>query len=58
MLSVVMLSVAFLVGPKLVKFLSLLNDSELNWSYAQIIFKIGEAVQGGLSKDATMARWS
>ncbi len=47
-----------LVGPKLVKFLSLLNDSELYWSYGQIIFLTGEAGQGGLSKDATMARRS
>jgi hypothetical protein len=58
MLSVVMLSVGFLVGPKLVKSFSLLNDSELYWSYAQIIFLTGEAGQGGLNKDATMARWS
>jgi hypothetical protein len=53
-----MLSVGFLVGPKLAKSFSLLNDSELYWSYGQIIFLTGEAVQGGLSKDTSMARWS
>ncbi len=43
---------------ELVKFLSSTNDSELHWSYAQVIFQAGFADQGNLNKDATMARWS
>ncbi len=44
-----------MVGPEKAKFLSLSNDSELYWSYAQIIFPAGLADQGGHNKDATMA---
>jgi hypothetical protein len=47
-----------MIGSELVKFLSSSNDSELNWSYAQIIFPASFASRVGLSKDATMARWS
>ena len=38
----------------LLNFLSVSNDSELYWSYIQIIFLIGTASQGGLKKDAAM----
>jgi hypothetical protein len=47
-----------MVGPGKAKFLSLLNDSEPYFSYAQIIYPVGLADQGGPNKDATMARWS
>ncbi len=47
-----------MVGPKLVKFLSSSNNLGLYWSYDQIIFPASFAVQGGLNKYATVARWS
>jgi hypothetical protein len=43
-----------MVGPVLVKFLSLSIDSELDWSHAGIIFPAGFASEGSLNKDATM----
>jgi hypothetical protein len=43
---------------ELVKFLTLSNDLELCWSYAQVLFPNGFLGQGGPDKDATMARWS
>ncbi len=43
---------------ELVKFLTLSNDLELCWSYAQVLFPTGFLGQGGPNKDATMARWS
>ncbi len=42
----------------MVKFLSSLNDSELFWSYAQIIFPACFAGQGVLRQDGTMAGWN
>ncbi len=44
-----------MVRPEKAKFLSLSNDSELYWSYAQIIYLTGFASHTGLNKDATMA---
>jgi hypothetical protein len=43
---------------ELVKFLSLSNDSELHWSYAQIIFPSWIHRPGCLNEGATIARWS
>jgi hypothetical protein len=40
----------------LVKFLGSLNDSELCWRYAHIIFPAASASQGGLNKNTTVAR--
>jgi hypothetical protein len=50
-----MCATKLVVEPELVKHLSSLNDSELYWIFAQIIFSGGFAGKGGLSKDATMA---
>jgi hypothetical protein len=46
------------VGPKLVKFLSLSNNSELYRSNAEITFLASFASLGGLYKDAKITRWS
>ncbi len=41
-----------------VKNLTSLNDSELYYSYAQIIFLADKVGQGVINKDATIATWS